>query len=181
MRLTRPFPGHRCDPRGTGTEPFRPAHHRPDRLEAEGYATITPDLYHRITDRCCPVAPEVSNIWLFRIYSRIISKTYSAIVIVRAFLCSEHHARVYTEGEASREGEYLELQRGAQAERAGLWECSSDVPVPVPPSSSTGLRYEPSSLDRDCGDFLTWREAQDFYLAAGAPGWESCLRPDGPA
>ena len=31
------------------------------------------------------------------------------------------------------------------------------------------LLYDPFGPDRDCGDFPTWQQAQDFYLAAGGP------------
>ncbi|WP_246202668.1 thermonuclease family protein [Virgibacillus doumboii] len=36
-------------------------------------------------------------------------------------------------------------------------------------SSSNGLKYDPNGPDRDCGDFDTQQEAQDFYEAAGGP------------
>ena len=50
--------------------------------------------------------------------------------------------------------------------------------LPGAPSSSTptatatpsGLLYDPNGPNRDCGDFPTWRQAQDFYVAAGGPG-----------
>ena len=29
--------------------------------------------------------------------------------------------------------------------------------------------YDPFGADRDCGDFETWIQAQDFYIAAGGP------------
>jgi len=40
-----------------------------------------------------------------------------------------------------------------------------------PFGSRTGepLRYDPKGPDRNCGDFGTWAEAQDFYEAAGGP------------
>ena len=37
-------------------------------------------------------------------------------------------ARVYVEGDASREEQYLEIQRQARAQRQGLWECESAQP-----------------------------------------------------
>lgn len=57
------------------------------------------------------------------------------------------------------------------------------VPQPTvggPPAGSTGsrpigartgqpVRYDPNGPDRDCSDFATWAEAQDFYEAAGGP------------
>ena len=31
------------------------------------------------------------------------------------------------------------------------------------------LHGDPAGPDRDCGDFPTWRQAQDFFEAAGGP------------
>ena len=41
----------------------------------------------------------------------------------------------------------------------------SETPTRVKP----GLRYDPGGPDRDCSDFETQREAQDFFEAAGGP------------
>ena len=41
----------------------------------------------------------------------------------------------------------------------------SDAPTQTRP----GLRYDPGGPDRDCSDFETQREAQDFFEAAGGP------------
>ena len=41
--------------------------------------------------------------------------------------------------------------------------------TPTPVSRPTGLLYDPGGPDRDCGDFPRWRDAQDFYEAAGGP------------
>ena len=44
------------------------------------------------------------------------------------------------------------------------------TPAPTPrPTPPPGLRYDPFGPDRDCGDFDTYQEALDFYLAAGGP------------
>ena len=44
------------------------------------------------------------------------------------------------------------------------------VPTPTPTiGSNEGLLYDPNGPDRNCGDFSTWRDAQDFYEAAGGP------------
>jgi hypothetical protein len=32
------------------------------------------------------------------------------------------------------------------------------------------LRYDPNGPDRDCPDFATQEEAQEFFIAAGGPG-----------
>ncbi len=55
-------------------------------------------------------------------------------------------------------------------------------PIPTPTKASTVtqqsnttsstqsiLRYDPFGPDRDCGDFLTQKEAQAFFKAAGGP------------
>jgi len=50
-------------------------------------------------------------------------------------------------------------------------------PTTAPASSGTRigtrtgqpLRFDPNGPDRDCSDFRTWAEAQDFYEAAGGP------------
>jgi competence protein ComEC len=49
------------------------------------------------------------------------------------------------------------------------------LPTPVPGSLPIGtrtgqpVRYDPNGPDRDCPDFSTWAEAQDFFEAAGGP------------
>ena len=42
-------------------------------------------------------------------------------------------------------------------------------PAPVEPAHP-GLPFDPVGPDRDCGDFESWWDAQNFYLAAGGPG-----------
>ena len=68
------------------------------------------------------------------------------------------------------EGEYLALERQAQAQYVGLWRCSGGSPVPTVPSSAGGLRYDPFGPHRNSSDFSTWSESQNFYLSAGGPG-----------
>ena len=47
---------------------------------------------------------------------------------------------------------------------------SSTVPAPEPTATlAPSLKYDPNGPDRNCGDFDTWQQAQDFYLAAGGP------------
>jgi micrococcal nuclease len=53
------------------------------------------------------------------------------------------------------------LEESAMSNRAGcLWGAYSSI-------SSSG--YDPTGPDRDCGDFATWKEANDFFIAAGGP------------
>jgi len=41
--------------------------------------------------------------------------------------------------------------------------CSSDG------DNNSNLLYDPNGPDRDCGDFSTWKQANDFFKAAGGP------------
>jgi len=53
------------------------------------------------------------------------------------------------------------LEESAKTNNAGcLWATYS-------PASSSD--YDPTGPDRDCGDFTTWKEANDFFVAAGGP------------
>ncbi len=53
------------------------------------------------------------------------------------------------------------LEQSAKSNQAGcLWTGGSFTET---------SQYAPLGPDRDCGDFGTWREANDFYVAAGGP------------
>lgn len=40
----------------------------------------------------------------------------------------------------------------------------------IPATATPTLAYDPDGPDRNCTDFDTWQQAQDFYLAAGGSG-----------
>ena len=80
-------------------------------------------------------------------------------------LVEESLARVYTEGDSSREEEYLALEEDARALGLGLWKCERGgrAPVPVhdtwPPQPQTAcdpayptICIPPRPPDLDCGD-----------------------------
>ena len=46
---------------------------------------------------------------------------------------------------------------------------STPTPTSIPGGDQSGLRYDLSGPDRNCGDFNNWSEAQAFFLAAGGP------------
>jgi micrococcal nuclease len=55
----------------------------------------------------------------------------------------------------------VELAESAKVNRAGcLWAAHN---------STSSSDYDPTGPDRDCGDFATWKEANDFFMAAGGP------------
>jgi micrococcal nuclease len=71
-------------------------------------------------------------------------------------------ARVYTEGEASREGEYVLLQEVAQAHGEGLWVCESGTATSAPSDAACDPSYPtvcipPPPPDLDCGEIQFWR------------------------
>ena len=43
------------------------------------------------------------------------------------------------------------------------------TPTAIPATPAPTLLYDPNGPDRNCTDFETWQQAQDFYLAAGGP------------
>lgn len=58
---------------------------------------------------------------------------------------------------------FRKAEERARSARAGLWGgCEAEKP-------QSETRFDPFGLDRDCGDFTAWREAQGFYEAAGGP------------
>ena len=41
------------------------------------------------------------------------------------------------------------------------------IELPIGKRTMKPVRFDPNGPDRDCGDFSSWEEAQDFYEAAG--------------
>ncbi len=76
---------------------------------------------------------------------------------------------------------FIAAEREARAENRGLWGACGGFGVPLPTPTRAfapvvptrppagGLRYDPFGPDRDCSDFETQAEAQQFFLAAGGP------------
>ena len=66
------------------------------------------------------------------------------------------------------------LQRTEGSRPSGATPEPASVPAatatPEPRATAPpGLRYDPFGPDRDCGDFDTYQEALDFFIAAGGP------------
>jgi micrococcal nuclease len=79
---------------------------------------------------------------------------------------------------------FIAAEREARASGRGLWGACGGFGVPLPtptptrvplpvaptrPTAGGGLRYDPFGPDRDCSDFATQAEAQQFFIAAGGP------------
>jgi micrococcal nuclease len=72
-------------------------------------------------------------------------------------------ARAWTR-DGQHRGVLVGLEESAKANRAGcLWATYS---------STSSSDYDPTGPDRDCGDFATWKEANDFFIAAGGPTFD---------
>ncbi len=75
-------------------------------------------------------------------------------------------------GRHSREDAYVAAD-AATGHLCGV--ISPPVSRPVNPSLSIGVRtgllllYDPFGPDRNCGDFASWTQAQDFFEASGGP------------
>ncbi|MDA1229096.1 MAG: HNH endonuclease family protein [Chloroflexi bacterium] len=50
-----------------------------------------------------------------------------------------------------------------------LHQESSEIDPTPSTTASPDLKFDPNGPDRNCGDFDTWQEAQDFFKAAGGP------------
>jgi micrococcal nuclease len=111
-------------------------------------------------------------------------------IMFNELLVAEGYAQVATfPPDVKYQERFLAAQRAAREQGKGLWSgCVDDstpgvtltpTRTPITTPTITGLPigtrtgkpvlYDPSGPDRDCGDFPTWAEAQDFYEAAGGP------------
>ena len=61
---------------------------------------------------------------------------------------------------------FRQLAAEARDQRRGLWALEAAT---VLSAAATGTGADAASRDRNCSDFTTWREAQDFYVVAGGP------------
>ncbi len=116
-------------------------------------------------------------------------------VMLNEQLVKEGYAQVSTyPPDVKYQDRFVAAEREARAQNRGLWGAcggfgvsaatatiaspptarSAANPVAVTPTAFKpslpgGLRYDPQGPDRDCSDFATQEEAQQFFLAAGGP------------
>lgn len=72
------------------------------------------------------------------------------------------------------QAQFKQGEQEAKAQQKGLWNsCSSTSPSISKTQKSVQITpsIQPSSIagDKDCSDFKTQKEAQDFFIAAGGP------------
>lgn len=105
-------------------------------------------------------------------YERLIGVCYAGGRDLNAAMVEEGHALAYRRYSL----DYADEENTARTSRAGMWQGAFVEPWdwrrgerlggnPAPSSGSASR----SGPDKDCGDFMTWREAQAFFETAG-PG-----------
>lgn len=104
-------------------------------------------------------------------YGRLLAYLYLFNgAMFNAVLADEGMARMATYPPNVR---YVEVFRAIQSDAAtsgrGLWAAPISGGTAPPPPATGNLRYDPNGPDRDCSDFATQAEAQEFYIAAGGP------------
>lgn len=99
------------------------------------------------------------------IFGRLLRHVWMDGANVALTLIEEGYAEEHTYSDPYMGWEdFNEAEGRAKAEGLGLWSaCSDEVP-------GISIPFDPLGSDRDCEDFDVWREAQDFYEAAGGPG-----------
>jgi len=125
-------------------------------------------------------------------FSRLVGYVWLGDQLVESILLAEGYARAYPyRPDTRRAAAFATIEAGAREQGRGLWTAcavmagpsdlddetvSDSAPgAPAAPGRPIGRRtgqpvlYDPNGPDRDCGDFRTWAEAQDFYEAAGGP------------
>lgn len=117
-------------------------------------------------------------------------------VMLDEVLVQEGYAQVSTyPPDVKYQQRFIAAEREAKAANRGLWAACGRFGAPVPTSTPTrtralsnptpiapsgslggvtpgatgGLRYDPAGPDRNCTDFATQEEAQQFFIAAGGP------------
>lgn len=91
-------------------------------------------------------------------YVWVVDEACKRLFSVNERLIADGYANAYTKYPFEHAEEYVALQRTARERERGLWD----------PNLSLDTLIE----DRDCGDFQTHVEAQQFYLEQGGPEYD---------
>lgn len=97
-------------------------------------------------------------------YGRLLRYVWLDGVNVAEALIERGDGEEYTYSKAYKHQKAFQgAERRAKEAGAGLWgACKSG-------GARSGSHPDQNGPDRDCGDFTIWRDAQDFYEAAGGP------------
>lgn len=121
-------------------------------------------------------------------YGRLLPYVWLGEEMFNRTLIKEGYAQVMTiQPNVRYADEFVMLQKEARENNRGLWGSENEQPktpanpptgkpAPAPkaeeiskPKTISNLKYDPHGPDRDCGDFSTYQEAYDFFIAAGGP------------
>lgn len=90
-------------------------------------------------------------------YVWVLDESGRRLFSVNERLLADGYANAYTNYPFKHAEKYLDLQRAARSDERGLWDPSLALDV---------------AEDRDCGDFSTHAEAQQFYIEQGGPEYD---------
>lgn len=104
-------------------------------------------------------------------YGRLLRYVYVGDIFVNDYLVRQGFAHAYTyPPDVLYQQQFVEAQREAVANNRGLWNLCG-----VQPTGSSSIMSQSQSTspqiagDKDCADFTTQKEAQDFFIAQGGP------------
>ncbi|UOQ92211.1 thermonuclease family protein [Halobacillus shinanisalinarum] len=111
-------------------------------------------------------------------YGRLLAYVFIDGKTIQEMLLSEGLARTaYLYNDLTMLDEFHEAQKPARTSEIGVWSIPGYAHVDhshgyhyqVEPEqgANTGLKYDPAGRDRDCGDFSSQQQAQEFFESAG--------------
>jgi micrococcal nuclease len=100
-------------------------------------------------------------------YGRLLRYVYSGQVFINDYLVREGYAKVSTyPPDVKYQQGFIQAEKQAREEKKGLWGdvCIQETQVG---SSDITCKYSCDTPDRDCADFFTQKEAQEFFDCCG--------------
>lgn len=100
-------------------------------------------------------------------YKRLLRYVYIDDIFVNDYLVREGYAKVSTyPPDVKYQGQFLESEKYARENGLGLWsKCVNTTPIRSGVVGKTPIVGE----DKDCSDFKTHAEAQEFFISQGGP------------
>lgn len=109
-------------------------------------------------------------------YGRLLRYVYMGDLFVNKVLVSEGYAHAASfPPDIKYQSEFKDAEGNARTQNKGLWgKCNQASPTPLSSSSgdssqvtANNCKYSCSGPDRDCSDFSSHKEAQDFFDCCG--------------
>ncbi|KKR39546.1 MAG: hypothetical protein UT72_C0006G0005 [Candidatus Woesebacteria bacterium GW2011_GWB1_40_101] len=109
-------------------------------------------------------------------YKRLLGYVYVNDIFVNDYLVRDGYARVYTyPPDVKYKDKFLESEKYARENNLGLWsKCNSTTSIRSDVVNPTATVESESTTqfvgeDKDCSDFSTHEEAQQFFVSQGGP------------